>query len=155
MLFTGQYEHTIDAKNRLAIPAGIRARWDPTQDGAAFYAVPWVGGLIRLYTESDFNARAGSTPLTLTPDEDEAELAATLFGFAMRVEPDSAGRVRLSEEMLSLTGLPREVVLVGAGDRLEVRDRSQWEQSKQQRLEQLPELMRRISAKKRGGGGAA
>ena len=151
MLFTGQFDHTIDAKNRLAIPASIRSRWDPTKDGAAWYAVPWVGNLIRLYTETAFHARAESSPLTLTPDEDEAELQATLFGLAHRTELDSAGRVRLPEEMLSLTGLPSEVVLIGAGDRLEIRSRAEWEQRKSERLAQLPELMRRMSAKKRGG----
>ena len=155
MPFTGNYVYTIDAKNRLAIPASIRSRWDPTRDGAAWYAVPWVGGLIRLYTETDFNARAGASPLTLTPDEDEAELQATLFGLAHRIEPDSAGRIRLPEEMLALTGLPREVALVGAGDRLEIRSRDQWERSKADRLTQLPELMRRIGAKRRGDHRAA
>ncbi len=154
MLFTGQFEHTIDAKNRLAIPSEIRSRWDSTRDGAAFYAVSWVGGLVRLYTETDFHARSGST-LTLTPDEDEAELQATLFGLAHRLELDSAGRLRLPEEMLSLTGLPREVTLVGAGDRLEIRSRSEWAQSKAERLRQLPELMRRISEKRRSGDGTA
>lgn len=152
--FTGQYEHSIDAKNRLAIPATIRSRWDPTRDGAAWYAVPWVGGLIRLYTETDFNTRAGAMPQTLTPDEDEAEVQATLFGMAHRTELDSAGRIRLPEEMLAITGLPREVVLVGAGDRLEIRSRSEWEQSKKDRLAQLPELMRRINARRQGGGAA-
>jgi len=151
VLFTGQFDHTIDAKNRLAIPASIRSLWDPTRDGAAWYAVPWAGNLIRLYTETDFHARAASSPLTLTPDEDEAELQATLFGLAHRTELDSAGRIRLPEEMLSLTGLPSEVVLIGAGDRLEIRSRVEWEQSKSERLAQLPELMRRMSAKKRGG----
>ena len=32
MLFTGEYEHTIDAKQRLAIPADVRAILDPDRD---------------------------------------------------------------------------------------------------------------------------
>lgn len=148
MLFTGQYEHSIDAKGRLAVPADIRQRWDATRDGAAWYAVPWVGGMIRLYTESSFVTRAEGLGGSLTPDEDEAELQATLFGLARRIEPDSAGRIRLPDQMVSMTGLPAEVVLVGAGDRLEVRDRSEWEASTADRLNQLPELMRRIGEKK-------
>src|SRR5690606_341929 len=100
VLFTGHYEHSIDAKHRLAIPADIRARWNPVTDGAAFFAVPWVGGVIRLYTETDFHQRAGAAPLTLTPDEDEAELQATLFGLSRRLELDAAGRVRIPEDLL-------------------------------------------------------
>lgn len=148
MLFTGHYEHTIDAKNRLAIPAEVRSRWQTERDGAAWFAVPWRKGLIRLYTETDFHQRANSRPLTLTPDEDEAELQATLFGLSSRLEIDAAGRVRLPEDMLAMTELTGDVVLVGAGDRLEIRDRAEWRRSKSERLAQLPELMARISAKR-------
>jgi len=148
VLFTSQYEHSIDAKHRLAIPSDIRNRWRVESEGTAWFAVPWPGGLIRLYPERAFEARAASGELTLTPDEDEAELQATLFGLSARIEMDSAGRIRLPEEMLTLVGLGTEVVLVGAGDRLEIRDRSQWGKTRGDRLAQLPELMARISARK-------
>jgi len=148
VLFTSQYEHSIDAKHRLAIPSDIRNRWRVESEGTAWFAVPWPGGLIRLYPERAFEARASSGELTLTPDEDEAELQATLFGLSARIEMDSAGRIRLPEEMLTLVGLGSEVVLVGAGDRLEIRDRSEWGKTRGDRLAQLPELMARISARK-------
>ncbi len=155
MLFTGQHEHTIDAKKRLAIPAEIRAQWRPEEDGIAWFAVPWVTssglGVIRLYTERDFHARAVERELTLTPDEDEAELQATLFGLAARIPPDSAGRVRIPDEMLEIVGMPSEVVLVGAGDRLEVRDREAWRKSRVDRLKQLPEVLKRLGKKKGSG----
>lgn len=148
MLLTGQYEHSIDAKQRLAIPADIRGRWRTEEDGSAWIAVPWTGGIIRLYTELDFTRRASTGFLTLTPDEDEAELQATLFGLAARLPMDSVGRIRIPEEQLKLTKLPTEVIVIGAGDRLEIRDRASWNGSKGQRLEQLPELVARISARR-------
>ncbi|HBS29962.1 MAG TPA: hypothetical protein DEB06_11080 [Phycisphaerales bacterium] len=153
MLFTGEHEHTIDAKNRLAIPAGFRAQWRESRDGAAWYAVPWVGGVIRLYTERAFEERAAAGRLTLTPEEDEAELQATLYGLTARTEMDSAGRVRLPDGMLALVGLGSEVVLIGAGDRLEIRDRSAWRSGRTGRLAQMPVLMSRVNAKRQGRGG--
>ena len=149
-MFTGEFEHTIDAKNRLAIPAPIRSAWRTEEEGAGWFAVPWRDGLIRLYTERDFHARAMSRQVTLTPDEDEAELQASLFGLSARLEMDSAGRVRLPEDMLKLVGLGPEVTLVGAGDRLEVRDRAAWRESRTQRMKQMPALMARISARQNG-----
>ena len=83
-------------------------------------------------------------------DEDEAELQASLFGLSARLEMDSAGRVRLPEDMLKLVGLGPEVTLVGAGDRLEVRDRAAWRESRTQRMKQMPALMARISARQNG-----
>jgi len=151
VLFLGQYEHSFDDKGRIAIPKAIRDAWDVERDGQAWCAVPWVGGIIRLYTEKAFQARAGIGQPSLTPDPDEAELRATLFGLSSRIEPDAAGRIRVPEEMRRLTGLGGEVVLVGAGDWLEIRDRTQWSQSKQQRLQALPEVMARLEQRRRDG----
>ncbi len=151
VIFFGQYEHSIDAKQRLAIPAEIRSLWRPEVHGGAWFAVPWTGRIIRLYPELDFTNRAKTGFLSLTPDEDEAELQATLFGFSVRIEMDSAGRIRLPEEMLKLTGLGTEVVLIGAGDRMEIRDRASWRETKSSRIAQLPELVERISARRERG----
>lgn len=151
MLFTGQYEHVIDAKNRLAIPSEVRSQWVAKRDGAAWYAMPWPTGVIRLYTEAKFQALAADQSLTLTPEEDEAELQVNLFGLCRRLEMDSAGRIRLPDELLSLTGLSGEVALVGAGDRLEVHGRAAWIDARAERLRKLPGLVSRNAAKKRGG----
>lgn len=148
MLFTGHYEHTIDSKRRLAIPADIRSKWDAERDGAAWYAVPSPGGIVRLYTETVFKRLSSDYSMSLTPDEDEADLLRTLFGLSARLEPDSAGRVRFPDEMLELVGLPTDVALVGVRDYLEVWDRAAWRESVKQRLERLGELTRRVDAKK-------
>lgn len=155
MLFTGSYEHTVDAKNRLAIPADIRTRWSPEADGAAWYAVPWVGGSIRLYTEALFLARSKEYSSSLTPDPDQTEILITLFGLAKRLEMDSAGRVRMPEETMKLTGLSNEVALVGAGDWLDIRDRASWRESMASRLAALPDLMARLERKHSPGPGKA
>ncbi len=154
MIFAGEYEHTIDAKKRLAIPADIRGRWS-SRDGSCWFALPWREGLIRLYTERVFEETVMGASPTLTPDENEAELQTTLYGLSARLEMDSVGRVRLPEEMLEIVGLGSEVVLVGSGDRLEIRDRAAWRESKKQRLAQVPDLLRRIAEQRARGGESA
>lgn len=148
MLFTGHYEHTIDSKRRLAIPADIRSRWEAERDGAAWYALPWPGGIVRLYTEAVFKSKAADYWMSLTPDEDEADMLRTLFGLSARLEPDSAGRIRFPDETLELAGLGAEVALVGVRDYLEVWDRAAWRDSMKDRLERLGEQMRRVDSKK-------
>ena len=155
MLFTGHYEHTIDAKHRLAIPADIRNQWIAEEHGAAWYATPWVGSVIRLYTEADFKARAREHMLGLMPDADHAELLSTLFGLSSRIEPDSAGRIKVSQEMLELVDLDSEIILVGCGEWLEIQDRAQWRASRKDRLKQIPDLMKRLNAKRLSDLGSA
>jgi MraZ protein len=151
VLFTGQAELTIDAKQRLAIPAKYRAQWDPAKHGNAWICVPWPGGILRLYPEARFEQLAQTVQGTLIPDRDEAELEAALFGFAERLEMDSAGRVVLPRGHLERTALSGEVIVIGARDRLEVRDRSAWRSAEAERFNSLPELVARIQNKRNTG----
>lgn len=151
MLLIGQYEHTIDAKGRLAIPAEIRARWVAERDGGAWFAVPWPGGRIRLYTETEFNKRAMAALGTgLTASEELAEFQAILFGSSARLEMDSAGRVRIPDSIMNAVKLGKEVAVVGCGDRLEIRDRTAWTAGDDTRVNTIPELLRKLEEKGRG-----
>lgn len=148
MLFAGHSEHTIDAKFRLAIPAKYRSQWKTERDGEAWYCVPWPGGILRLFTESRFQELAEEGRQTLTPAEEEADLDSDFFGFAERLEMDAAGRITIPKSHVELTGLTTEVVVVGAKNRLEVRDRAKWMETAQERFQKLPTLVARIEAKR-------
>lgn len=155
MLFTGHSELTIDAKLRLQIPAKYRNAWDEARDGKAWYCVPWPGGIVRLYSEACFEELAQQSTsggrATLTPDQDAADLEADLFSLAERIELDSAGRIVLPKQHLELAGLGgggSEVVVIGAGNRLEVRDRAAWKQTLTQRFSRLPSLVAKIEARR-------
>ncbi|MEM1331777.1 MAG: hypothetical protein AAGG07_14630 [Planctomycetota bacterium] len=149
MLFTGHAELTVDAKGRLAIPAKYRNAWEAERDGSSWISIPWPTGIIRLYTERAFEALASQGEQSLTPDPDEAELEAQLFGLAEPLNLDSAGRVLLPKTHLRLTGISGEVVVVGARNRLEVRERAAWMQEEERRFQSLPALVARIEARKR------
>ena len=152
MLFTGHSEHTIDAKQRLAIPAKYRSQWDDLVDGKAWYCVPWPGGVLRLYTEKTFERLAFSHEQTLTPSGDEADLEADLFAFAERLEMDKQGRVPLPKLHIELTGLKSEVVVIGARNRIEVRDRESWVATRADRFERLASLVEKIESERRRPG---
>ncbi len=149
MLFTGHSEHTIDAKQRLAIPAKYRNQWDVERDGSAWYCVPWPTGHLRLFTETTFQQLANQAESSLTPGEEEADLESDFYGFAERIEPDSAGRINVPNSHIELLGLPQEVVIVGARTRLEVHPRERWKEAAAERFRRLPDLVRRIENKRR------
>lgn len=51
-----------------------------------------------------------------------------LFGNAERVHCDSQGRVVLPQRLVEVVGLSKEVVVAGAGDRIEIWPPSRWEE---------------------------
>ncbi len=149
MIFTGHAELTIDAKQRLAIPSKYRGLLRPERDGTAWYCVPWSGGRLMLYTEGRFNELAERGEATLTPGEDEAGLEANFFGLTERLEMDSAGRINIPRQHLSLTGIGTEVVMIGSGRRLEVWNREAWTAGLEDRFKSLPALIRTIEDAKK------
>ncbi len=151
VLFTGYAEATFDAKQRLSIPAKYRrsaATAGQEEPQAAWYCFPWPERIIRLYPEQTFERLAGGGSPTLFPNEDEAQFDASFFGMVERVEVDSAGRVILPRQIVQIANLGNEVVIVGARDRLEVRDKAAWLATAPERLAQLPSLLSRIESRK-------
>lgn len=151
MLFTGHSEHAIDSKLRLAIPAKYRNQLVPERDGLAWYCVPWPGGVLRLYTERQFERLAAVGQDSLTPSEDQADVEAHLFGFAERLEMDAQGRITIPRNHLELAQIRGpDVVIIGARNRLEVRERAAWEAGRQERFARLPSLIARIESQRQG-----
>lgn len=151
MLFVGNSEHTIDAKQRLAVPAKFRAGWDTQKDGTAWFCIPWPTGHLRLYTEGQFKEMAEAQQSSLTPAEEEAGLDTTLYGLAERLEMDSTGRITIPKTHLEMAGISSEVVVVGARARLEIHDKSRWAANLADRFKQLPDLINKINEKRSAG----
>ncbi len=148
MLFVGNSEHTIDAKQRLAVPAKFRNGWDVQKDGNAWFCIPWPTGHLRLYTEGQFREMAEAQQSTLTPAEEEAGLDTTMYGLAERLEMDSTGRITIPKTLLEMTGIGTEVVVVGARVRLEIHDKGRWAETLAARFKQLPDLINKINEKR-------
>lgn len=140
MLFTGTFEHRIDAKQRLAIPAEIRDGIRPERDGDCFYAVIEDRTLC-IYTRTGFERRAEALENSPLPPAEVLEYERLFFSSARRVEMDKQGRVRLPELLLNDVGLESDVVLLGVKDHLELHNREQWYAHRSKVLIEKPGLM--------------
>lgn len=141
MLFTGTYEHTIDAKQRLALPADVRNLLDAKQDGQAFYVTLIEGPTLVLYTEEGFKKRAEQLDDSDLPPEQVLAYEQVMFSLARRVEMDKQGRVRLPDQLLRMVELQRDVVLIGVKDHMQVHDREKWAEHIRTTLAQRQDLM--------------
>ena len=130
MIFNGAYEHTIDAKNRLAIPAQFRERIDVQRDGRRLYIVPGTPpNTLWIYTEKYFETITNQFGSGLIRDSNLVAFEQQAFPLIADVEPDSQGRIVMPDWMLRASGVGREVVVVGVRDHMEIRRRDEWEKS--------------------------
>ena len=91
MAFHGTFDHSLDAKNRLTVPARFRA----ALSGGVFL-VRGVDPCISLYPEATYTSITQSALSALNPFSPQArELKRMLYGNATSSELDSAGRVML------------------------------------------------------------
>ncbi|MEL7474039.1 MAG: hypothetical protein AAGK04_12045 [Planctomycetota bacterium] len=148
MIFSGKAELTIDAQGRVQIPAKIRAAWNPEIHGDHWTCIPWPeqGGMLRLFPVKTFTSIGAATPNSLTTSGQASELEAQIFGMAEPLRPDKADRVKLPQDHIDLVGLPKEVVLLGVRDRLEIRDRAAWKNAFKDTFQNLPRLAKEMHA---------
>lgn len=126
-LLFGNYELTIDDKNRMLVPSEIRKAIDPMADGEAFYLVTGVNQKLWLYPEKYYETLANGMRSEITPEDDMLALDQLLFGMASKVEWDKQGRILIPDRVLKKSGLGKEVTLIGMRDHAEIWNRADWD----------------------------
>lgn len=125
-MFIGEYQHTLDEKGRLALPAKYRA---DLSSGAVV-----TRGLDRclfLYPRNEWEKLASRLAALPMAQSNTRAIARLMLAGAMDVTPDKMGRMLIPEYLREYASLERSVVLSGLYNRLEIWDREQWEKYKQ------------------------
>jgi len=126
-MLTGQYEHTLDEKNRLFISNKLRGQIDVEEHGSSFYLSLGVNGILCLYPEKYFQQLAlAGAPGMGAPDE-TVTFERLSFALASRVELDRQGRLLLNEKLKKRANLQNNLTLVGVRDHIELWNSDDWE----------------------------
>jgi MraZ protein len=121
-MLLGEYEHTLDDKNRLTLPAKFR------QDFAGGIVVTrGMDGCLFAYTRPDWSSLVERRLSTLDPLSKEGRrMQRFFFSGAAETELDKQGRVGIPTALLDHAKLGRDVVVAGVHDHLEIWDRAAW-----------------------------
>jgi len=141
VLFTGEYEHTIDTKNRLSIPAKIREALDASTVGDKFYIILGLNKKLWLYPNVYYERLVSQTPSELIPAEETLMSELVTFPLARLVDLDGQGRILLPETMVQRAGLGREVMILGMRDHVQIWNRSEWLEFIQDKLSRHSEML--------------
>lgn len=136
LLITGEYEHSIDEKNRLFISSKLRSQIDVEAYGSNFYLTMGPNGILCLYPEKYFQQIAlVGAPGMGAPDESVA-FERLSFALASKVELDRQGRLLINEKLRRRANLGTNLTLVGVRDHIEVWNTDGWEQYLEDNLNQ-------------------
>ncbi|MEN0015269.1 MAG: division/cell wall cluster transcriptional repressor MraZ [Solirubrobacteraceae bacterium] len=124
MAFRGTYQHTLDAKFRLTVPARFRDDFEP-----GLVAVKGVDPCVELWRPAEFETHVDAATAGLATMSPQMRQTLRLMqGSAYDTNLDKVGRVGLTESLRAHGGLEKDVVLIGVGRCLELWNRERWEQ---------------------------
>jgi MraZ protein len=121
-MLLGAYDHTIDDKSRLTLPAKFRQSF-----AEGVVVTRGLDGCLFAYRRADWDRLVESRLAPLDPLSPETRrLQRFFYAGATEAELDKQGRVMIPAQLIEHAKLGREVVVAGVNDRLEIWDRAAW-----------------------------
>jgi MraZ protein len=118
---TGVYNHTLDAKGRLFIPAKLR-----DELGSQFYVTKGLDNCLFVYPEKEWDEiseRIAALPLTKSRN-----LQRMLSANATKCDIDAQGRIIIPPVLRAYAGLDKDVTILGVIKRAEIWDSKHWDE---------------------------
>ena len=140
-MFKGEYNHTVDTKGRLIVPAKFREIL-----GDVFVVTKGLDGCLFMYPNSEWEKieeKFREIPLT---GKDARKFTRFFFGSAADCELDKQGRVLIPANLREYAGLGKEVVLIGVLNRIEVWSKERYLEEECDDMDDIAEKMAALGA---------
>lgn len=120
-MFMGEFNHSIDTKGRIIVPAKFREEL-----GEEFVVTLGLDGCLFLYPQAEW--REFVEQLKHLPGNREArQLQRYFLAGAMTCEADKQGRMLIPAKLREHAGLEKEVVFVGVLGKIEIWSKERWD----------------------------
>ena len=120
-MLIGQYQHNIDAKNRVIVPAKFREDL-----GERFYVTKGLDGCLFVLSEEGWKRLQDK--IVAMPMSKARQLHRLFFSGAAEVEPDKQGRILIPQPLRDYASIEKDVTFIGTGDRAEIWSTECWTQ---------------------------
>ena len=132
-MFLGEYQPNITEGNRIALPKKLREQIV----GEEVILSKGFEKCVLLYDKADWEKeweKQAESPIT---DARTRQLKRYIFSGAVDACLDEQGRVVIPQSLRSYAGLEKDVVVIGAGDHVELWDKALWESHLEKISEEL------------------
>lgn len=122
IVLIGEFQHNIDAKGRLTMPAKFR------QDlGQTFIITRGLDGCLAGYSLENWEQLQQKLKELSSLKKDARKFLRFLYSAATEAEIDKQGRINLPQALIEHAGLEKECRVVGVSDRIEIWSSDRWE----------------------------
>ena len=143
-MFIGEYRHTLDEKGRLAIPAKLR--YSKVGEEEYWVATKGFDHCLFVYPKNEWNQIVDklNKRLTLTKKEDRSFLR-MFVSPANEQAVDKQGRIAISQSLREYADVQKEVVILGAINRIEIWSEENWNKYKEENEKSFDALGEKIA----------
>ena len=120
-MLIGEYEHSLDAKGRLIMPAKLRS-----DIGDRFIITKGLDGCLFGFSQSEwtnFEEKLKTLPLT---NKNARDFVRFFLSGATECEIDKQGRFLIPNNLREYANMEKEVIIIGVGTRIEIWNREKW-----------------------------
>ena len=121
-MLIGEYEHSLDAKGRMIMPAKLRA-----DIGEKFILSKGLDGCLFAFSMQEWNnfeEKLKSLPLS---DKNARSFVRFFLAGATECEIDKQGRFLVPNNLRVIANLEKEAIIIGVGTRLEIWNKEKWQ----------------------------
>lgn len=124
-MFIGEYQHSVDGKGRMAVPAKFRAK---LSKGAV--VTRGLDACLFLYPKKDWEELAKKLSNLPISQKDARAFARLMLAGAMEVKIDKQGRINLPKYLRDYAQLKKDAIVAGLYNRLEIWNEKKWNEYK-------------------------
>lgn len=122
-MLIGEYEHSLDVKGRLIMPAKLRE-----DIGEKFIITKGLDGCLFGFSQnewSNFEEKLKTLPLT---NKNARDFVRFFLSGAIECEIDKQGRFLIASNLREYANMEKDVVIIGVGTRLEIWNKDKWKE---------------------------
>jgi MraZ protein len=124
-MFYGEFEHQLDRKNRLILPAKIR-QTAKSNYIEKFFLTRGLDKCLFMFTEEEWkNQERKFKGMSFTKQESR-RFNRLYFSGAQEIIPDKQGRIVIAQYLREFAGIKKDVMVIGVSNRIEIWDKTGW-----------------------------
>lgn len=126
-MFYGEYEHTIDRKGRLILPARFR---EVAKEGGVekFFITRGLDQCLFMFGDDEWRSQEQKFKNISFTKREVRSFNRMFFAGAVEVIPDRQGRFIVPQYLKDFAGIKRETLIVGVSTRIEIWDSGTWKE---------------------------
>ena len=139
-MFIGEYQHSLDSKNRVILPARFREKL-----GDKFVMTKGLDNCLFIYTLDEWDKveeKLKNLPLT---NKDGRAFVRFFFSGASEGETDKQGRALIPSTLKEYAKIEKDIVIIGVSTRIEIWSVEEWNRFSSEAEMSIDEIAAKMS----------